>query len=302
MKYPSYLNLSKKEWEQRIKKTENLLNPCRVCPRKCGANRLANQKTGFCKMGKNPVISSFHTHFGEERYLVGLGGSGTIFFTSCNLACVYCQNFEISQLKLGDEVIIKQLVEMMIILQKRGCHNINFVSPTIWVPQILKALPQAINKGLNIPLVYNTGSYDSVETLKLLDGIFDIYMPDIKYSDDKIGAKYSLVPDYWTQVQRAIAQMYKQVGDLIIDKNALAKKGLLIRHLVLPNNLAGTEKVMKFLGEKISKDTYVNIMGQYYPTHKAHLYPEISRRIKPEELKDVYNLAKKFGLHRFDKL
>lgn len=297
MKYPSYLNLSKKEWQKQIKKSKSLLNSCRLCPRKCGVNRLADQKTGFCQMGNSPVVSSFNAHFGEERCLVGFGGSGTIFFTSCNLACVYCQNFEISQLRLGEEVTIKHLAEMMIILQQKGCHNINFVSPTIWVPQIIKALAKATDGGLNIPLVYNTGGYDSVETLKLLDGIFDIYMPDIKYSDDKIGVKYSLVPDYWTQAQKVVKEMYHQVGDLIINKNGLAKKGLLIRHLVLPNNLAGTEKVMRFLAQQISKATYVNIMAQYYPTNKAYQYPEISRRITNEELNQALKIAKNLGIN-----
>ena len=301
MKYPSYLNLSKKEWQKRIKKSESLLNPCRLCPRKCGVNRLADQKTGFCQMGNSPVVSSFNAHFGEERCLVGFGGSGTIFFTSCNLACVYCQNFEISQLRLGDEVTIKHLAEMMIILQQKGCHNINFVSPTIWVPQIIKALAKAIDGGLNIPLVYNTGGYDSVETLKLLYGIFDIYMPDIKYSNDKIGEKYSLAPNYWTQAQKVVKEMYHQVGDLIINKNGLAKKGLLIRHLVLPNNLAGTKKVMRFLAKQISKATYVNIMAQYYPTNKAYQYPEISRRITKEELNQALKIAKNLGINRLDK-
>lgn len=301
MKYPSYLNLSKKEWQKRIKKAENLLNSCRLCPRKCGVNRLADQKTGFCQMGNNPVVSSFNAHFGEERCLVGFGGSGTIFFTSCNLACVYCQNFEISQLRLGDEVTIKHLAEMMIILQQKGCHNINFVSPTIWVPQIIKALAKAIDGGLNLPLVYNTGGYDSVETLKLLYGIFDIYMPDIKYSNDKIGEKYSLAPNYWTQVQKAVKEMHHRVGDLIINKNGLAKKGLLIRHLVLPNNLAGTKKIMRFLAEQISKNTYVNIMAQYYPTNKAYQYPEISRRITNEELNQALKIAKNLGINHLDK-
>ncbi len=297
---PSYLELSKKELEKRVKKAWKLLNPCRVCPRRCGVNRQDNEKTGFCRMGVKPKVSSAHAHFGEEALLVGTGGSGTIFFSSCNLACVYCQNFEISQLRQGKEVEIKNLAQMMLSLQRQGCHNINFVSPTIWVPQILKALVIAVDKGLKLPLVYNTGGYDKTKTLKLLDGIVDIYMPDMKYSDSKIGKKYSLVDNYWRINKKAVKEMHRQVGDLVIDKNGIAQKGLLIRHLVLPGDLAGTKKIMKFLAS-LSKDTYINIMDQYHPTNKANQYPEINRRILPEEFEKAIKIAKKQGLHRFDK-
>jgi putative pyruvate formate lyase activating enzyme len=284
-----------------------LLSPCRVCPRKCGVNRIkdalrqAQGKIGFCRTGAKPRISSYHAHFGEESCLVGRGGSGTIFFSSCNLACVYCQNYEISQLRLGDEVEIEDLAKMMISLQERGCHNINLVSPTIWVPQILKALVIAVEKGLHLPLVYNTGGYDSLETLKLLDGVIDIYMPDIKYSDSKIAQKYSLGPNYWGVVQEAVKEMYRQVGDLVLNENGIAQKGLLIRHLVLPEGIAGTEKVMKFIAS-LSKNSYVNIMAQYYPTNKAYLYPEINRQITPEEYYEAVEIAKRCGLHRFNYL
>ncbi|MBU3957006.1 radical SAM protein [Patescibacteria group bacterium] len=319
---PGYLKLSKKELEKRAKEAWKLLNPCRVCPRKCGVNRQkdalrrAQGKIGFCQMGAKLRISSAHAHFGEEAPLVGTRGSGTIFFSSCNLACVYCQNFEISQLRLGNEVEIKDLAKMMLSLQNQGCHNINLVSPTIWVPQILKALVIAAEKGLKLPLVYNTGGYDSVKTLKLLDGIVDIYMPDMKYSDSKIALKYSLVPNYWEVNKKAVKEMFRQVGDLVIDENGIAQKGLLIRHLVLPEGLAGTKKVMKFIAS-LSKDSYVNIMDQYYPTNKnlafsknllsrftqnkADQYPEINRRILPEEFEKAIEIAKKEGLHRFDK-
>jgi putative pyruvate formate lyase activating enzyme len=250
-------------------------------------------------MGVKPKVSSYHPHFGEERVLVGTGGSGTIFFSSCNLACVYCQNYEISQLRLGEEVEIGDLAKMMLSLQQQGCHNINFVSPTIWVPQILKSLVMAVEAGLHLPLVYNTGGYDSVETLKILDGVIDIYMPDIKYSDNKIGQRYSLVPDYWDGVRQAVKEMHRQVGDLVIDENGIAGRGLLIRHLVLPGGIAGTEKVMKFIAS-LSKNSYVNIMDQYYPTNKAHLYPEINRRITTEEYSQAIKIAKNYGLHRFN--
>jgi len=292
--------LSKKELEKRAEKVWDLLNPCRVCPRECGGNRQKDEKIGICRMGKNPVVSSYYAHPGEENVIRGRHGSGIIFFTSCNLGCVFCDNWEISQLRIGEEITIERLAEMMIELQNMECHNINLCTPSIWVPQILKALVIAVEKGLKLPLVYNTGGYDSVETLGLLDGIVDIYMPDMKYSDSKIGLKYSLVPNYWEVNKKAVKEMYRQVGDLVIDGNSVAQKGLLIRHLVLPEGLAGTKKVMKFLAS-LSKNSYVNIMDQYYPSNKANQYPKINRRILPEEFKKAIEIAKKEGLHRFDK-
>lgn len=305
---PSYLNLSKRELEKRAEEAWKLLNPCRVCPRKCGVDRniknkiskIKNGNLGWCQMGKKLRTSSAHPHFGEEAPLVGTQGSGTIFFSSCNLACVYCQNYEISQLRLGEEVEIEDLALMMLSLQKRGCHNINFVSPTIWVPQILKALVIAVKKGLKIPLVYNTGGYDSVGTLKLFDGIVDIYMPDMKYSDAKNAKKYSLVDNYWEINKKAVKEMFRQVGDLLINEEGIAEKGLLIRHLVLPNGLAGTKKVVKFISS-LSKNSYVNIMDQYQPCHKAKQYSELNRRISPKEFSQAIEVAKEQSLHRFDK-
>jgi len=296
----SYLKLTKKEILGRFEKLSGLLNPCRICPRECKVNRqVKNPKlTGFCKMGREVHICGIHPHFGEEKVLVGKGGSGTIFFTSCNLACVYCQNWEISQARAGEKISIKKLAGAMIRLQNLGCHNINFVSPTIWVAQIVEALLLAIDMGLSIPLVYNTGGYDRVETLELLDGIVDIYMPDIKYSDDEIGKKYSLVDNYWQVAKKAIRQMHRQVGDLKVSDNGIAQKGLLVRHLVLPNSLSGTEKAMKFLAG-LSKNTFVNIMDQYYPTHKAYSYPELNRRITRSEYQTAIESAKKAGLTRF---
>ncbi len=288
-----------KELKKQANQAWNMLTSCQVCPRKCGVNRLKGEK-GFCQTGAKPIISSFSPHFGEEAPLVGKYGSGTIFFTSCNLACVFCQNYEISQLRLGKKVEIEELANMMISLQNQGCHNINFVSPTIWVPQILKALVIAKDKGLNLPLVYNTGGYDAVTTLKLLNGIIDIYMPDIKYSDSKLAQKYSQAPNYWSIVQKAVREMHCQVSDLIINKHNIAQKGLLVRHLVLPNNLAGTEKVMDFLAS-LSKDTYINIMDQYYPAHIAYQFLGLNRPITPDEYKKAIEIAKSKGLHRFDK-
>lgn len=295
--YPSYLRLSKNELNFRVEKLFSLMEKCELCPRNCGVNRLQNQK-GFCQVGFLPQVSSYHPHFGEEACLVGKYGSGTIFLTGCNLQCVYCQNFEISHLGEGKEVSFEKLAEMMIELQNRGCHNINFVTPSHQVPQIVKAVSIAIEKGLKIPLVYNTSAYDSVKTLNLLDSIFDIYMPDTKYSDDKIALRYSKAPNYFKIMKEAIKEMHRQVGDLIIDKDGIAKRGLLVRHLVLPNNLAGSEKIFEFLAKEVSPNTFLNIMAQYYPTWKAFNFPEISRRITKEEFEMAIFLAKKFGLKK----
>jgi len=295
--YPSYLNLTKEKLNFRIEKLFKILENCKICPRKCHINRLKSEK-GFCRLGELPMVSAFHPHFGEESPLVGTHGSGTIFLTSCNLACVYCQNYEISQLRIGEEIFFERLAEMMINLQNRGCHNINFVTPTPQVPQIIKSVAIAIDKGLKIPLVYNTSSYDSIEVLKLLDGIFDIYLPDARYSDDKIAIKYSNAPNYFEIMKTAIKEMHRQVGDLISDENGIAIKGLLVRHLVLPNNLAGSEKIFEFIAKEISKNTFVNIMDQYRPTWKSFEYPELSRKITDEEFQEAIELAKKTDLRR----
>ena len=297
MKYPSYLNLSKKEIEKRIEKLFKILENCEICPRKCHVNRLKGER-GYCQLGFLPQVSAFHPHFGEEAPLVGKFGSGTIFFTSCNLSCVYCQNYEISQLRIGQEIPFEGLAKMMIKLQEMGCHNINLVTPTPQVPQILKSLYLAIDMGLKIPLVYNTSSYDLVEILKILDGIVDIYLPDTKYSDEKIAKKYSQAPHYFEIMKKAIKEMHRQVGDLILNEQGIAFRGLMVRHLVLPNDLAGSEKIFEFLANEISKNTFLNIMDQYYPCYKAFQFPEISRRITKEEFERAVNLAKKFGLKR----
>ncbi len=295
--YPNYLDLSKKEFELLIEKLFKILENCQICPRKCQVNRLKGEK-GFCHLSYLPKVSAFHSHFGEESVLVGTHGSGTIFFTSCNLACVYCQNYEISQLRIGEEVSFERLAEMMIHLQDLGCHNINLVTPTPQVPQIIKALAIAKDRGLKTPLVYNTNAYDSILTLKLLDGVIDIYMPDAKYSDAKIALKYSNAPNYFEVMKAAIKEMQRQVGDLIINNEGITTKGLLVRHLVLPNNLAGTKKIVEFLAKEISQNTFLNLMAQYYPYFKASQYPELSRRISQKEYEAAINLAKKAGLKR----
>jgi len=295
--YPSYLNLGKKELKRRIERLFKILESCEICPRKCHVNRLKGEK-GYCQLGYLPMVSAYHPHFGEETPLVGKYGSGTIFMTSCNLSCVYCQNYEISQLRIGDEVSFERLAGMMVELQNLGCHNINLVTPTPQVPAILKSLEIAIEKGLKIPLVYNTSSYDSLEVLKLLDGIVDIYLPDAKYSDDKVALKYSNAPNYFEIMKKAIKEMHRQVGDLVVNEEGIAVRGLIVRHLVLPNGLAGSEKIFEFIAKEISKNTFLNIMDQYWPAYKAYQYPELSRRITKEEFQEVINLAKNFGLKR----
>ncbi len=294
---PSYLNLSKKELNQRIEKLFKNLKNCEICPKKCHRDRLAGER-GFCQLGSLPMISAYHPHFGEERVLVGNHGSGTIFFTSCNLSCVFCQNYEISQSRIGEEVSYERLAQMMIELQSLDCHNINLVSPTSHVPAIVKSLSIAREKGLSLPLVYNTNTYDSVEVLKLLNGIVDIYMPDAKYSSDVNALKYSSAPNYFGIMKKAIKEMQRQVGDLVINEEGIAVKGLLVRHLVLPNNLAGTKEIIEFLAKEISKNTFLNIMAQYMPYFRAREFPELNRPITEEEHQGAIELAKKAGLKR----
>lgn len=271
-----------------------LLSPCRICPRECKVDRLKGE-IGNCKAGLKVKISSYHQHFGEEPPLVGRNGSGTIFFTHCNLHCIYCQNYDISQLAMGRETTLEELAQMMLKLQNLGCHNINFVTPTPWVPQIVKALAIAKEHGLSVPTVYNCGGYESVETLKLLEGIIDIYMPDIKYANNEYAEKYSQAPNYWDVVRPALKEMHRQVGDLVVE-NGVAKRGLLIRHLVLPDNIAGSRKCFEFISEKLSKNTVVNVMAQYHPTFKANRFPEINRRITAKEYRQSLEELEKFGL------
>lgn len=304
---PGYIALDKSgKLQERINLLYGMLKNCHLCPRECGKNRLEGEK-GYCGMGKELVVSSIHPHFGEEPELVGnrmmgilsgRGGSGTIFFAGCNLLCVYCQNWEISHLRQGEKLNAEELARGMIYLQNRGCYNINLVTPTHFVPQIVKSLKLAIEKGLNLPLVYNCGGYEKVETLKLLEGIIDIYMPDIKYSDPEVARKYSGAADYFEQCKKAVKEMYRQVGDLKINDEGIAYRGLLIRHLVLPNNLAGSEKILKFIASELSRNTYVNIMDQYRPQYKASNYTELNRHLSSSEYAKVINLAQNLGLYR----
>ncbi len=284
----------KKITDELIKNFYSLLNPCQLCPRECLVNR-TNGEIGDCKAGLKPRVSSYHQHFGEEFCLVGRFGSGTIFFACCNLHCVYCQNYDISQHGLGRETTAEILGQMMLDLQELGCHNINLVTPTPWVPQIIEALAIAQDRGLNLPIVYNCGGYESTKTLKLLDGIIDIYMPDIKYGNNENGNKYSKVPDYWDVVRQVLKEMHRQVGDLVFD-NGIAEHGLLIRHLVLPDNLADSANCLEFIADEISRNSFVNVMEQYHPTYRASEYPELNRRITPEEYRRVISVLHQFGL------
>ncbi len=286
--------------KERVQAAKSLLQSCSVCPRGCSVNRLEGE-TGKCRTFREAMISSYGPHLGEEAPLVGRRGSGTIFFTNCNLRCIFCQNYSISQLGEGEKVSKEELAHMMLSLQAQGCHNINLVSPTHVVPQILEALEVAAEAGLRLPLVYNTGGYDSLETLRILDGIIDIYMPDMKYSDEKIAKELSGIEHYPSVNRAAVKEMHRQVGDLEINKEGVAQRGLLVRHLVLPNGLAGTKEVVNFLAREISPNTYVNIMAQYRPCYKAFEIPSLARRISTAEFEEAAKLAYQAGLSRLDR-
>jgi len=294
----SYLELHEKGiLGKRSEELNVLLENCRICPRNCKVNRLKDEK-GFCGAGRRVVVSSYNLHFGEEPPISGHRGSGTIFFTHCNLRCCFCQNYPISQLGNGQDVEISDLAKMMLKLQDLGAHNINFVTPTHFVPQIVEALELAAGNGLKIPLVYNSGGYDSTDTLLLLDGIIDIYMPDAKYSDPNSARTYSRASDYFDVNRKALLEMYRQVGDLKMDREGIAMKGLLIRHLVMPQDIAGSREVLEFIAKKISKNTYMSIMAQYHPAHLAFEFPELSRRITKKEYDVVLKIADELGLER----
>jgi len=274
-----------------------ILSRCTLCPRRCGVSRVKNE-TGECRIGRYAVVSSSAPHFGEEPPLVGMHGSGTIFFSGCNLHCVFCQNSEISQSALGETVRPERLASLMLAVQDYGCHNLNLVSPTHVVAQILEALPLAVEKGLCVPIVYNSGGYDSPEILKLLDGVVDIYMPDAKYGSNIEGETYSQASGYWDWNRAVLREMHRQVGVLETDERGIARRGLLIRHLVLPNGLARSENVLRFIAEELSRDSYVNIMDQYRPCHHADSYPELRRGITADEFARVLACARSLGLHR----
>lgn len=297
---PSYVRLAANgELQKRAAVARHLLESCELCPRKCRARRTEGQ-AGACRTLDKAVVYGAHPHFGEESPLVGRHGSGTIFFSHCNLACLFCQNYEISAQGKGNPIDSGTLAHLMLELQQMECHNINFVSPSHVVPQILEAVAYAAEKGLHIPLVYNSGGYDAVETLQLLDGVIDIYMPDMKYGDAEVGQRLSGVPDYPNVNQAAVLEMHRQVGDLVLDQAGVARRGLLVRHLVLPGGLAGTESIARFLATEVSRNTYVNVMAQYRPLFCADQYPPINRRITGQEYREALGIMEKHGLWRLD--
>ncbi|MFC2119567.1 radical SAM protein [Bacteroidota bacterium] len=295
---PLYLEkLTPNDLEERSEALHKLFEECRICPNECMAKR-SEGETGDCHSTDEVIISSVGAHYGEEPPLVGTHGSGTIFLTNCNLSCEFCQNHDISHLGIGEEVSIEDLARSMLKLQQHGCHNINFVTPTHFTPQIVDALILAIEKGMELPIVYNCGGYESVETLKLLENIIDIYMPDIKYSVNGNALRFSGIQNYWDVVTKALKEMHQQVGDLKITKRGIAQRGLLIRHLVLPNDVAGSKKVIDFVADEISTSSYINIMDQYRPAYNAIKHEKLNRRITPSEYKEVVDYAFGKGLMR----
>jgi putative pyruvate formate lyase activating enzyme len=299
---PAYLRLFESgELKQRLQWALGALEVCRLCPRNCGVDRLSD-KMGVCKTGRYAMVSSCFPHFGEEDCLRGTRGSGTIFFSWCNLRCVFCQNYEISWLGEGKTTPPDELAGMMLHLQKLGCHNINFVTPEHVVPQILEALLPAIERGLRLPLVYNTGAYDSLESMQFLNGVVDVYMPDFKLWNSETARRYLRAPNYPEAARRAIREMHRQVGPLVLDENGLAVRGLLIRHLVMPGLLEETRQILKWIASELGPDTYVNLMAQYNPAGKVSgtEYAEINRRITSKEYRAALDTAHSLGLRRLD--
>ncbi len=295
----AYLNLSSEELWERVRRSEEILKNCTLCPRDCRVDRTAGD-TGFCRTGDKPFVASWDPHFGEERPLVGRFGSGTIFFSWCNLGCIFCQNWTISHLGEGNEITHEKLAELMLKLQEAGCHNINLVTPTHQMPMILHSIAIASEKGLNIPIVYNCGGYEAIESLRILDSIVDIYMPDFKYANPEPALKYSKAKDYPETAKAAIKEMHRQVGDLIINDKGIAVRGLLVRHLLLPEGVAGTKEIVKFIADEISPNTYINIMDQYYPCYKAFEHPPLDRRITTKEYSEAIKMAMDAGLKRIE--
>lgn len=282
--------------KDRIERLRGILQECALCPRRCGVDRLKGEK-GVCRADHRLMVSSVSPHFGEEPPLMGFYGSGTIFLTHCNLRCLFCQNDDISHGGAGNPMPPEELARAMVGLQRMGCHNINFVTPTHYAPQIIEALPEAIRLGLRVPLVWNCGGYESLDILRLLDGIVDIYMPDLKFGSNEPGIKYCSVPDYPAVVFEAVREMHRQVGDLQMDDQGIAQRGLLVRHLVMPDDIAG-QRVARFIAEEISPHTYINIMDQYRPCHRAYQFLEINRGITFQEYQAAVRAAKDMGLYR----
>ncbi len=293
--YPLYLKTFESgELKKRINQLKEKIRTCDLCPWRCRADRKEDDKKSVCGGGYYPKVSSYNLHFGEEPPISGYSGSGTIFLTGCQLRCVYCQNYPISQLRYGNEYSFEEFADMMIELQHKGAHNINFVTPTPWIFQILKSLEIAIKKGLEIPLVWNTSGYEDIEALKFLDGIVDIYLTDMKYSDDRYSLKYSKAKSYFSIVKKAVIEMYSQVGDFVME-DGIGKRGLIIRHLVLPENISGFEEILKFLKENVSSNVFISLMSQYFPAYRANEFTELSRKITKEEYNRALYLLEKYG-------
>jgi putative pyruvate formate lyase activating enzyme len=294
---PAFLQLGAAVLEHRAEELLRRISPCRLCPHECGADRPRGEK-GKCRLAGQAIVASAAPHFGEERPISGTRGSGTIFFSSCNLACVFCQNSDISHSTRGETVTPQELASLMLRLQGLGCHNVNFVTPTHVTHVIAAAMALAAVQGLRVPLVYNCGGYESVETLRLLDGIVDIYMPDLKYSSNQEALRYSGAREYWDRAREALKEMHRQVGDLVTDESGLAVRGLLIRHLVMPGGIAGSEKAFDFIAREISLNSYVNVMDQYRPCYRARRIPELSRPLNRGEYRECVRQAQRSGLSR----
>jgi putative pyruvate formate lyase activating enzyme len=293
----SYLDLqSHGELEKRVELLFEILESCELCPRKCGVNRLEDE-LGYCKMGRDLVVSSFGPHFGEEKELVGIYGSGTIFLAGCSLLCIYCQNYEISNCRVGKKVSLEKVADFMLSLQKSGCHNINLVTPTHFAAQLVKSIAIGVKKGLKIPIVWNCSGYENIEIIKLLEGIVDIYLPDIKYGTKEPAKKYSNAANYFEKAKEAVNEMYRQVGNLKFNKQGIAYRGVIIRHLILPENKSGSEAVLTYI-RGLSENMFVNIMSQYRPEGIAYQYKEIDRCITTKEYGNVMQIVKKLGLKK----
>lgn len=296
---PAYLALHRSgELADRAREAQRHLEDCDLCARYCHVDRLEGMTGAVCRTGKHAVVHSFGPHLGEENPLRGWRGSGTIFFSWCNLRCAFCQNWEISQRGVGRETGPEELAAIMVGLQEAGCHNINFVSPSHVVAQILEALPLAVEEGLRLPLVYNTGGYDSPEALELLDGVIDIYMPDVKFGDPKAGRVLSTAKEYPKQNREAVREMHRQTGDLMLDADGLARRGVLVRHLVLPGHLNETKQILSFLAKEISPNTYLNLMDQYHPCYRADEHPPLDRPLTRKEFQSARAMAVRLGLTR----
>lgn len=287
--------LSKSDFQNKIKSAYKILESCKLCPRECKVNRLKGE-LGICKIGRDLVVSSYAPHFGEEPCLVGTNGSGTIFLTGCNLKCIFCQNYDISHLNQGQEYTLDRFAQVMLNIEKLGCHNINFVTPTHFAPQIIEAIFIAKEKGLQIPIVWNCGGYESLEVIKILEGIVDIYMPDAKLFDNKVGKEFCNVDNYKEVISQTLIEMQRQVGDLECDHKGISQKGLLIRHLVMPEDQSSSRELLDFISEKVSKNAHINIMDQYRPCFKAIGHPKIGRMIISQEFQKAYEYALNKGL------